>query len=614
MFNGQKWRLIRIIISLILFISFFVVDLIVKPIDFISKVIYLAIYFFIGYDVLINAIKNIFNKQFLDENFLMLLASLGAFFINEAPEAVAVILFYQIGEFFQDYAVNKSRKSISDLMDIAPNTANLLKNGEILEISPEKVAIGDIIIVNPGEKIPLDGVIIKGVSELDTKVLTGESLLKAVESGDEVLSGMINTTKPIEIMVTKEYFDSTVQKILELVEDASSVKSKSEKFITKFSKYYTPIVVFIAILVAFIPSLITKDLSTWIYRALNFLVVSCPCALVISVPLSFFIGIGKASKIGILIKGSTYIEEIRIAKTYVFDKTGTLTEGKFKISEIITEENVTKDELLYYAAVAEQNSNHPIAKVIKDTKKVEYINGLSVEEVTGKGVIVEKKDCIILCGNEKLFNEYNIKYKNTDLVGTKLFIAVNNKFLGTIIIKDTIKKEAKDLIRYLKKQKKYIYILSGDNKEIVEEVAQELDIENYYYGLLPTEKLGKIDEIKENSNKTIYIGDGINDALVLMKSDIGISMGLNGSDVAIESSDIVIMDDNIGSIIKLDKLSKLIMKIVKQNIIFAISIKVLVMILSALGIANMWLAIFADVGVAFLAILNSFRIGNVGNK
>lgn len=611
MINDQKSRLIRIITSLVLFISFLVISFLITLDDFIKNIIYLVIFILIGYDIIINAIKNIFNKQFLDENFLILIASLGAFFINEAPEAVAVILFYQIGEFFQDYAVNKSRKSISDLMDIAPNTANLIINDDILVVDAEKISIGDIIIVNPGEKVPLDGVIINGTSELDTKALTGESLLRCVSVGDEVLSGMINTTKPIKIRVTKEYFNSTAQKILELVEEASSVKSKSEKFITKFSKYYTPIVVLLAFLLALLPSLITKEPNIWVYRALNFLVVSCPCALVISVPLSFFIGIGKASKYGLLIKGSSYIELINKANIYVFDKTGTLTEGQFIISDILTEENVSKDDLLDYVSIAEQNSNHPIAKIIKETCKTTYKSDYFIEEIPGKGVTARSDKEFIVCGNEKLMNEHNISYSKVDLIGTKLYIAVNNNFLGTIIIKDVIKKEAKELIGYLNKKNLDIYVLSGDNEHIVSEVCKKLGIKKYYSELLPVQKVEKISEIMKNNEKkeVVYIGDGINDAPVLIKADVGISMGLVGSDAAIESSDIVIMDDNVKSIIKLKNLSAFIMNIVKQNIVFAISIKVLVMIFSSIGLANMWLAIFADVGVAILAILNGFRIG-----
>lgn len=613
MFKGQKWRLIRIITSLLLFISFFVIDLIIKPDKFIKNSIYLGIYFIIGYDIIINAIRNIFNKQFLDENFLMLIASLGAFFINEAPEAVAVILFYQIGEFFQDYAINKSRKSITDLMNIAPNTANLLKNNEVFVVSPEDVSVDDIILVKPGEKVPLDGVVTKGASELDTKALTGESLLRAVNVGDEVLSGMINTTKSLEIKVTKEYFDSTVQKILELVEDATSKKSKSEKFITKFSKYYTPVVVFLAVLLAFIPSLITKEANVWVYRALNFLVVSCPCALVISVPLSFFIGIGKASKYGLLIKGSTYIESINKANVFVFDKTGTITEGKFEISDILLENNINKEKILRYASIAEQNSNHPVAKVVREAFKTTYQNDYIIEELPGKGVIARNNDETIVCGNEKLFNEQKIIYSKTNLVGTKLYVAVNGDFLGTIIIKDIIKNESEELINYLNSKNHEIYILSGDNEQIVSDLCSCLDIKNYFSELLPHEKVQKLEEIMENNqnNEVVYVGDGINDAPVLIKADVGISMGLVGSDAAIESSDIVIMDDNINSIKKLKKICTLTMKIVKQNIFFAILIKVLVMIFSSVGLTNMWLAIFADVGVAILAILNSFRIGKI---
>lgn len=604
----QKWRLIRIITALTLFVCFFVVDLIIKPIDLVKKIVYLVIYLIIGYDIIINAIRNIFNKQFFDENFLMLIASLGAFFVNEAPEAVAVIMFYQIGEFFQDYAVNKSRKSITELMNITPEYANLVKNGNVYEVFPEEVNTGDIIIVRPGEKVPLDGVIIKGSSSLDTKALTGESLLRDVSVGDEVLSGTINTSGLLEIKVTKLYNDSTAQKILELVENASSVKSKSEKFISKFAKFYTPIVVFTACLLAFVPSLVTKDVELWVYRALNFLVVSCPCALVISVPLSFFIGLGKASKMGLLIKGSTFIESISNAKTFVFDKTGTLTKGVFKISDIITTENVAKKDVLYYAAIAEQNSNHPIAKSVREEVKIERIDDYFIEEIAGKGIIATNSKNKIICGNEKLMFDQKISIKRVEKKGTKLYVAVNNKYLGAIIIKDVIKDEAKELINYLNNEKCKVIVLSGDNSEIVSEVCADLHINTYYSELLPTEKVEKMMEIMNSGNVVCYIGDGINDAPVLIKADIGISMGLVGADAAIESSDIVIMDDNIKSVKRLKKLSAFIMKIVKQNIFFAITIKLLILLLSSIGLANMWLAIFADVGVSILAILNAFRI------
>ena len=566
------------------------------------------IYLVIGYDIIINAIRNIFNKQFLDENFLILIASIGAFAIGEYPEAVAVMLFYQIGEFFQNFAVNKSRKSIADLMNITPEYANIVKNDEIFEVYPEEVTIGDIILVRPGEKVPLDGVILKGNSSLDTKALTGESLLRDVSIGDEVLSGTINTNGVLEIKVTKLYNDSTAQKILELVENASSVKSKSEKFISKFAKFYTPIVVFTGILLAIIPSLITKDAEIWVYRALNFLVVSCPCALVISVPLSFFIGLGKASKMGLLIKGSTFIESISKAKTYVFDKTGTLTKGNFEIYDVVTAENITKEEVLYYASIAEKNSNHPIAKSIQKIAKIEQNSDFLIQEVAGKGVIATFSTLKIACGNEKLMFDEKIDINLVEIIGSKLYVAVNNKYLGTIIIRDVIKEEAKSLIYHLKSDKCEVIVLSGDNNQIVNEVCNELGIRKYYSELLPSEKVEKIIEIMSSNDNVCYVGDGMNDAPVLIKSDIGISMGLLGSDAAIESSDIVIMDDNIKSIKKLRKLSVFIMNIVKQNIVFAIGIKLLILFFSSIGLANMWLAIFADVGVSVLAILNAYRI------
>ena len=617
MSKKQKKRLIRIIISLVLFVILFILDLIFALDSLIPNnniswilplILYLSIYLIIGYDVLLKAIRNIFKGQIFDENFLMIIATIGAFGIKEYAEGVAVLLFYQIGEWFQDYAVRKSRKSISSLMDIRPDFANLRNSDGTYEIvDPDKVNVDDIILVKPGEKIPLDGIIINGESSLDTKALTGESIPVEVSTNSEVLSGSLNLTGTIEIKVTKTFYNSTVSKILDLVENAASKKSKSENFISKFARFYTPLVVFAAFVLAISGGLITQDWLIWIKRALNFLVVSCPCALVISIPLSFFAGIGGASKNGILIKGSSYMEKLNKANIFVFDKTGTLTKGNFAITSIIPESK--KDEILKYAAIAEANSNHPIALSIKEAYKKKVNTNYQLTNISGKGIIAKGKE-VILCGNEKLLEENNIKYEKSNAIGTLIYVAVNNKFLGVICIADEIKEEAKDTINYLNTIGAKSIMLTGDNEKIASSVANELKLTYYKSSLLPQNKVEELDKILTNKNKNdvvCFVGDGINDAPALMNSDIGISMGGVGSDAAIEASDIVIMNDNLSAISKAKKIAKKTLTIVKENIIFALGIKAIVLILSIFGLANMWLAIVADVGVSVLAILNAMR-------
>ena len=612
----MKKEVIKVVIALILFL----ISLII-PFEnaWINIGIYIISYLIVGLDVLIEAIKNIFKGEVFDENFLMTIATIGAFAIGEYPEAVAVMLFYQVGEMFQSYAVNKSRKSIASLMDIRPDFANIKKNGSIEKVSPDKISIGDIIIVKPGEKVPLDGTIVDGNSMLDTSALTGESVPREVNIGDEVLSGSINQNGLIEIKVTKSFGESTVSKILDLVENASSKKSKSENFISKFAKYYTPIVVVIAVLLAIIPPIIFKETEfiQWLYRALTFLVVSCPCALVISIPLGFFGGIGGASKLGVLVKGSNYLEALSKTEVVVFDKTGTLTEGVFEVKKV-NSVDITKEDLIKYAAYAESFSNHPIANSLKkaygkdiDNKKIS-----ETHELSGLGVnaVVDGKEVFV--GNEKLMQEKNIEYIKCNEIGTILYVAINNQFKGTIIISDKIKADAKETIEKLKKNNvKKIVMLTGDKKAVGESVAKELGLDEVYTELLPNNKVEKVEELmksKSKKGKLAFVGDGINDAPVLAISDIGIAMGGLGSDAAIEAADVVLMTDEPSKVVDAIKISKKTLKIVKQNIIFAIAVKILVLILSAIGLSNMWQAVFADVGVSVLAILNALRV-LVGN-
>lgn len=612
----MKKEVIKVVIALILFL----ISLII-PFEnaWINIGIYIISYLIVGLDVLIEAIKNIFKGEVFDENFLMTIATIGAFAIGEYPEAVAVMLFYQVGEMFQSYAVDKSRKSIASLMDIRPDFANIKKNGSIEKVSPDKISIGDIIIVKPGEKVPLDGTIVDGNSMLDTSALTGESVPREVSIGDEVLSGSINQNGLIEIKVTKSFGESTVSKILDLVENASSKKSKSENFISKFAKYYTPIVVVIAVLLAIIPPIIFKETEfiQWLYRALTFLVVSCPCALVISIPLGFFGGIGGASKLGVLVKGSNYLEALSKTEVVVFDKTGTLTEGVFEVKKV-NSVDITKEDLIKYAAYAESFSNHPIANSLKkaygkdiDNKKIS-----ETHELSGLGVNAVVDGNAVFVGNEKLMQEKNIEYIKCNEIGTILYVAINNQFKGTIIISDKIKADAKKAIEKLKKNNvKKIVMLTGDKKAVGESVAKELGLDEVYTELLPNDKVEKVEELmksKSKKGKLAFVGDGINDAPVLAISDIGIAMGGLGSDAAIEAADVVLMTDEPSKVVDAIKISKKTLKIVKQNIIFAIAVKILVLILSAIGLSNMWQAVFADVGVSVLAILNALRV-LVGN-
>ena len=616
MTRSQKRNLIRLLIVLVLFLAVFITD---KVIDlntvFDSELsylfplsLYLVLYVAIGYDVIFKAIRNISHGQIFDENFLMLIATIGAFATFEFEEAVAVLVFYQFGEFFQDYAVNRSRNSIKELMEICPTYANKIVDGSIEVVLPEEVKVGDVLLVKPGEKVPLDGIVKEGASSLDTRALTGESALREIEVGQEILSGSINIESDLEIEVTKEFSNSTVSKILELVENASSNKAKAENFISKFAKFYTPIVCLLALLLVVIPGSITGDWMTWLTRSLNFLVVSCPCALVISIPLSFFSGIGIASKNGILIKGSNYIEKLNKANIFIFDKTGTLTEGDFEVSKVYPEDK--KDEILSLAAIAESKSDHPIANSIKKAYVVDDNLSYSLTNVQGRGIIAKKDDEVILCGNAKLLKENGIEFKEADEIGSVIYVAKNNIFLGYIVVQDKIKEESKEVISYLNFKGKTI-MLTGDNSSVANKVASYLNLTSYKASLLPQDKVKEVENIIKNKGKNdvvCYVGDGINDAPSLMIADVGISMGKVGSDAAIEASDVVITNDNLTKIKFSKRIAKKVITIVNENIYFAIGVKVLVLILSALGYAEMWLAIFADVGVSFLAILNSLRV------
>ena len=577
-------------------------------------------YIIVGGDVVKRAVKNIFKGQVFDENFLMSIATIGAFFIGEYPEGVAVMLFYQVGELFQSYAVGKSRKSIASLMDIRPDYANVKKGDELVKVDPDEVQIGDIIVIKAGEKIPLDGKVIEGSSMIDTSALTGESVPREVEVGSDILSGCININGVITAEVTKEFGESTVSKILDLVENASSKKSNSEQFITKFARYYTPVVVIIAVFLAIIPPLVIDGatFSDWIYRALAFLVVSCPCALVISIPLSFFGGIGGASKKGVLVKGSNYLESLAETEIVVFDKTGTLTKGVFNVQEIHPE-GVSKEELLELTAHAESYSNHPISLSLKRAYSKEIDNGRisDVEEISGHGVIATVDGKKVMAGNIKLMKMMDIPYFKGELIGTIVHVAVNNKYIGYIVIADEVKEDSAQAIKELKVANiKQTVMLTGDNKSIGSKVAKELGLDKVYAELLPADKVEKLEELfsqKSKKGKLAFVGDGINDAPVLARADIGIAMGGLGSDAAIEASDVVIMTDEPSKIATTMKISKKTLKIAHQNIVFAIGIKIIVLILSAFGITTMWAAIFADVGVTIIAVLNAFRALNVKN-
>ncbi len=595
------------------------------PVDGIVRFgLYLVPYLIIGYDILKKAFKGILNRQVFDENFLMAVATLGAIAVaiyenGDYTEAIAVMLFYQIGEFFQSYAVGKSRKNISELMDIRPDYANIERNGSLEKVDPEEVEIGTIIVVQPGEKVPIDGIVVEGNSSLNTSALTGESLPREINLGEEVISGCINMTGVLKIQTTKEFGESTVSKILELVENSSSRKSKSEDFISKFAKYYTPAVCYSAVALAVLPPLVrmfglslSPDWSVWIYRALTFLVISCPCALVISIPLSFFAGIGGASKDGILVKGSNYLETLSKTKYVVFDKTGTLTQGVFEVNGIHHNE-MENEALLEYAALAESASSHPISKSLQRAygKELDRSRVSDIKEISGNGVIAKVDGHVVAAGNKKLMKHLNISYIDCHSVGTIIHIAIDGNYAGHIVISDVMKPHSKDAITALKQAGvEKIVMLTGDSEKVANQVAGELGIDMVYSELLPGDKVSKVEELLEEKtkrSKLAFVGDGINDAPVLSRADIGIAMGAMGSDAAIEAADVVLMDDDPMKIAKAIKISRKCIRIVYQNIVFALGIKLICLVLGAIGIANMWLAIFADVGVMIIAILNAIR-------
>lgn len=617
MTKRQKKTLYRILAGALVLIA-----ALLAPLDgYYRLILFLPAYFIIGGDVLLEAFKNILRGQAFDENFLMSIATVGAFAVGEYPEGVAVMLFYQIGELFQNYAVNRSRKSIASLMDIRPDYANVEKDGELLRVSPEEVVTGDLIVVKPGEKIPLDGVVIEGNSLVDTAALTGESVPRELTIDDTALSGCINQSSVLRIRVTKEFGESTVAKILELVETASSKKAKTENFITRFARYYTPVVVFSALALAIIPPLLIpgEHFSEWLQRALIFLVISCPCALVISVPLGFFGGIGGASKCGILVKGSNYLEALADTKIVVFDKTGTLTEGTFKVTEIHPID-MTKEELLEIAALSECYSDHPISQSLKKEygKAIDNQRITDIEEISGHGVKAYVDNQLVYVGNDKLMKEFGVTYKEYNSLGTLVHVAVNNIYAGYIVISDEPKAGSKQAISTLKE--KYhcrVAMLTGDRKEAGEHVALQLGIDEVHTELLPVDKLKWVEQLineKPDKAKLVFVGDGINDTPVLSRADIGIAMGGLGSDAAIEAADIVIMDDKPEKISLAIDIARKVLRIVKQNIVFALGIKAIFLIMGAFGVANMWEAVFADVGVSVLAILNSFRALNVSEK
>ena len=610
----QKKMLIRIIIAAVLIVVFSLL-----PAEgYLRFVLFMIPYLVIGYDILKKAFKGILNKQVFDENFLMAVATVGAILLGDYSEGVAVMLFYQIGELFQSYAVGKSRRNISELMDIRPDYANIEKDGALEQVDPDEVEIGTIIVVQPGEKVPIDGVITEGTSTLNTSALTGESLPRDAKAGDEVISGCINMTGLLKIRTTKEFGESTVSKILELVENSSSRKSKSENFISKFAKYYTPAVCYGALALALIPPIVLLIMGKpamwgdWIYRALTFLVISCPCALVISIPLSFFAGIGGASNQGILVKGSNYLETLAQTKYVVFDKTGTMTQGVFEVSGIHHNE-MPDEKLLEYAALAECYSSHPISKSLQKAygKPIDRNRVTDIEEISGNGVIAKVDGISVAAGNTKLMNRLGIAYQDCHHVGTVVHMAIDGKYAGHILISDIIKPHAKEAIAELKKAGiSKTVMLTGDSKRVADQVAGELGIQEVYSELLPADKVSRVEELlnqKSEKDKLAFVGDGINDAPVLSRADIGIAMGALGSDAAIEAADIVLMDDDPLKISKAIKIARKCIRIVYENIYFAIGIKILCLILGALGIANMWAAIFADVGVMILAVLNAIR-------
>lgn len=617
----QKKMLTRILCAIALMIG-----LEFLPVEgWLRFVLYMIPYVIVGYDILRKAALGIYNKQIFDENFLMAIATVGAIVIavtgeGDYTEAVAVMLFYQVGELFQSYAVGKSRRNITELMDIRPDYANIERDGDIVQVDPNEVAIGSVIIVRPGEKVPIDGVVIKGESTLDTSALTGESVPRDIAAGAEVTSGCINLTGVLEIQTTKEFGESTVSKILDLVGRASSRKSRSEDFISKFAKVYTPIVCYSALALAVLPPLVSMlvlgldaNWMNWIYRALTFLVISCPCALVISIPLSFFAGIGGASKEGVLIKGSNYLEALSQVDTIVFDKTGTLTQGVFEVNEV-HHSNLDREQLLYYVAHAESVSSHPISQSLQRAygKSLDLSKVSDIQEISGHGILAKVDGKHVAVGNHKLMATQQISFKECHYVGTVIHVAIDGKYAGHIVISDVVKKDSEQAIKQLKKNGvKKTVMLTGDAKEVAKQVAEKLHLDDVYSELLPQDKVEQVEALLEGRNakeKLAFVGDGINDAPVLSRADIGIAMGAMGSDAAIEAADIVLMDDNPLKIVKAIKISRKCMKIVYQNIFFSIGIKVICLILGALGIANMWLAIFADVGVMVLAVLNAIRV------
>lgn len=610
----QKKMLIRIIVAAVLIVLFSKL-----PIDgYVRFGLFMIPYLVIGYDILQKAFKGIRNKQVFDENFLMAVATVGAILLGDYSEGVAVMLFYQIGELFQSYAVGKSRRNISELMDIRPDYANIEVDGKLEQIDPDEVEIGTVIVVQPGEKVPIDGVIIDGVSTLNTSALTGESLPRDAKAGDEVISGCINMTGVLKIRTIREFGESIVSKILELVENSSSRKSKSENFISKFAKYYTPVVCYGALALAFIPPIVLLIMGKpamwgdWIYRALTFLVISCPCALVISIPLSFFAGIGGASNQGVLVKGSNYLETLAQTSYVVFDKTGTMTQGVFEVSGVHHNE-ISDEKLLEYAALAECSSSHPISKSLQKAygKPIDRNRVTNIEEISGNGVTAKVDGISVAAGNAKLMKRLGISYQECHHVGTVIHMAVDGRYEGHILISDILKPHAKEAIAELKKAGiKKTVMITGDSKRVADQVAKELGIEEVYSELLPADKVSKVEELlhqKSEKEKLAFVGDGINDAPVLSRADIGIAMGALGSDAAIEAADIVLMDDDPLKISKAIKIARKCIHIVYENIYFAIGIKILCLILGALGIANMWMAIFADVGVMIIAVLNAIR-------
>lgn len=628
MSRKQRRQLIRIVVCLAAFAVLFAVDRVTDgwaamiPGRYgwlLAFGLYLAVYLAIGYDVLWRAVRNIAHGQVFDENFLMCIATLGAFAlaiyrgaagmeIEGFDEACAVLLFYQVGEWFQGYATGKSRKSISALMDIRPDSADVIRDGEVVTVDPSEVKVGEFILIDPGEKVPLDGTIAEGASSLDTKALTGESLPRDVAEGDAVVSGAVNLTSQLKVRVEKEFYDSTVAKILDLVENAAEQKSKAENFITKFAKYYTPAVVAVALLLAVIPGAVTGEWSTWVYRALSFLVVSCPCALVISIPLTFFAGIGAASKHGILVKGSNYLERFDKANIFVFDKTGTLTKGNFAVTAVVPEGG--REEILRLAASAEKDSTHPIARSIVAAYGKEPDGGYTLTDVAGEGIVATGEGGEILCGNAKLMRARGIAFDEVDAVGTVVYVAKDGVYKGALVIEDEVKSESAEVIGGLNALGCRTVMLTGDNARVADSVAAKLGLSDVKSSLLPGDKVGEVEKLlaaKGKGDELCFVGDGINDAPVLMRADIGIAMGGVGSDAAIEASDIVLMKDDLRGIPTAKRIARKTMAIVKQNIVFALAVKFLILILSAFGITNMWFAVFGDVGVAVLAILNAMR-------